>query len=74
MKIVIEVTEGKNGMYNVICDYPDTNTSEVAAAIAGLMMQVEETEPRFGADLIRLLESIENGETTVECEEVPVHE
>ena len=74
MKIVIEVTEGMDGMYSVSCDYPDMDTSEAAAAIAGLMMQVEESEPDFGDELIGLLVSIENGETRVECEEVPVNE
>lgn len=74
MKIVIEVTEGTDGMYSVSCDYSEMNTCAAAAAIAGLMMQVEERAPDFGAELIGLLERIESGETTVECEEVPVHE
>lgn len=74
MKIVIKVYEGMDGMYSVICDYPNMNTSVAAAAIAGLMMQVEESKPDFGAELIGLLESIESGETRVEKEEVAVNE
>lgn len=74
MKIVIEVTEGTDGMLEVCCEYPEMDTYVAAAAIAGLMKEVEETEPRFGADLIGLLESIESGETTVEKEEVANHE